>query len=220
MRNEQAVAVRESPGPEALRDERFQSLLAPEDWASLPAPVRRRFSVRLGNAQSVVYVGEVAETRVSLAGRAFAQLARLIGAPLPFESGGRTASAVMVAEDEQIGGQLWTRVYAREGQFPQVIHSAKRFDGPTGIEECVRFGVGMALTIHVESRALVFRSAHYFARIAGRRLRIPHWLTPGELEVVHREERDGRFSFTLTVRHRLFGEIIRQIAFFRDAPPV
>jgi hypothetical protein len=216
MRNGQGVALREPAERQALRDERFQSLLPPEDWASLPAPVQRRFSVRLGHAQNVVYVGEVAETRVSLMGRVFAQLARLVGAPLPFESGGRAASAVMVAEDEQIGGQLWTRVYAREGDFPQVIHSAKRFDGPTGIEECVRFGVGMALSIHVESRALVFRSAHYFVRIAGRRWRIPHWLTPGELEVVHREERDERFSFTLTVRHRVFGEIIRQIAFFRD----
>jgi hypothetical protein len=216
MRNWQGVVLPEPAEREALRDERFQSLLSPEEWASLPTPVQRRFSLRLGHAQNAVYVGEVAETRVSFAGRVFAQLARLIGAPLPFESGGRAASAVMVAEDEQIGGQLWTRVYARDGEFPQVIHSAKRFDGPTGIEECVRFGVGMALTIHVESRALVFRSAHYFVRIAGRRVPIPHWLTPGGLEVVHREERDGRFSFTLTVRHRLFGEVIRQIAFFRD----
>jgi len=43
-------------------------------------------------------------------------------------------------------------------------------------------------------------------------------LSPGRMEVVHREERDGRFSFTLTVRHRWFGELIHQVAFFRDAP--
>jgi hypothetical protein len=208
--------ARRQPRREAREDDRFRSLLPPRDWASLPAPVRRRFSLRLGHAESAVYIGEVASTRVSFAGALFAQLARVVGAPLPFESGGRAAAAVMVAEDERIGGQLWARVYAREGEFPQVIHSAKRFEGPTRIEECVRFGVGMALTIHVESRALVFRSAHYFVRIAGRRWRIPGWLTPGEIEVMHREERDGRFSFTLTVRHRLFGEIIRQIAFFRD----
>jgi hypothetical protein len=203
----------------AREDGRFRSLLAPRDWASLPAPVRRRFSVKLDAAQSAVYVGEVAATKVSFIGRLFAQVARLIGAPLPLASGGRTASAVMVAEDERIGGQLWTRIYARDGRFPQVIHSAKRFDGPTGIEECVGLGVGMALTIHVESRALVFRSAHYFVRIGAYRLRLPHWLTPGMLEVVHREERDGRFSFTLSVTHRWFGQLIHQVAFFRDAPP-
>lgn len=206
------------PRREAREDDRFRSLLPPQDWASLPAPVRRRFSVRLGAAESAVYIGEVACTRVRFVGAVFAQIARLVGAPLPFESGGRTASAVMVAEDERIGGQLWTRVYARAGKFPQVIHSAKRFDGPTGIEECVGLGVGMALTIHVEDRALVFRSAHYFVRVGARRLRLPWWLTPGSLEVAHREERDGRFSFTLTVTHRWFGELIHQVAFFRDAP--
>jgi hypothetical protein len=207
------------PREAAREDGRFRALLAPKEWASLPAAVRRRFSVRLDAAQSAVYVGEVAETKVTFIGGLFAQLARLIGAPLPLASGGRTASAVMVAEDEKIGGQLWTRVYAREGRFPQVIHSAKRFDGPTGIEECVGFGVGMALSIHVESRALVFRSAHYFVRVGAFRLRLPHWLTPGRMEVVHREERDGRFSFTLTVTHPWFGKLIQQIAFFRDAPP-
>jgi hypothetical protein len=205
------------PRPAAREDDRFRALLPSQDWASLPAAVRRRFSVRLDGAQSAVYIGEVASTHVTFVGRLFAQLARLVGAPLPLASGGRTASAVMVAEDERIGGQLWTRIYARDGQFPQVIHSAKRFDGPTGIEECVALGVGMALTIHVESRALVFRSAHYFVRVGARRLRLPHWLTPGQIEVVHREERDGRFSFTLTVTHRVFGELIRQVAFFRDA---
>lgn len=213
-----ATAFRE-PRPAAHEDRRFRSLLPPQDWASLPAPVQRRFSVRLDAAESAVYVGEVASTKVTFAGRVFAQIARLIGAPLPLSSGGRTASVVMVAEDEKIGGQIWTRVYARDGEFPQVIHSAKRFDGPTGIEECVGLGVGMALTIHVEARALVFRSAHYFVRIGAWRLRLPHWLTPGGIEVVHREERDGRFSFTLTVTHRWFGELIHQIAFFRDAPP-
>lgn len=211
-------AVRQ-PRPAALTDGRFRALLAPQDWASLPAPVQRRFSVRLEHAQNAVYIGEVAETRVTWSGRMFAQVARLFGAPLPLASGGRTAAAVMVAEDEAIGGQLWTRVYAREGRFPQVIHSAKRFAGPTGIEECVGMGVGMALTIHVEARALVFRSAHYFVRFGSRRFRLPALVTPGRMQVVHREERDGRFSFTLTVTHPLFGEMIRQIAFFRDAPP-
>ena len=98
-----------------------------------------------------------------------------------------------------------------------MVRSAKRFDGPTGLEECVRFGVGMSLRTYVEQRALVFRSSGYFVRIGPRRLPLPGWLMPGEMEVVHREEHDGRFSFVLTVRHPLLGEILRQIAFFRDS---
>lgn len=49
------------------------------------------------------------------------------------------------------------------------------------------------------------------------RLRIPRVLTPGTIEVIHREERAGQFSFTLNVDHPWFGRIIQQVAFFRDA---
>jgi hypothetical protein len=101
--------------------------------------------------------------------------------------------------------------------LPQVICSTKRFAGPTGLEECVRAGIGMALAVSVEQRSLVFRSTEYFWRCGRVRLRIPDWLTPGRISVIHREERTGRFSFTLIVTHAWFGETIRQVGFFRDA---
>ena len=93
----------------------------------------------------------------------------------------------------------------------------KRFAGPTGLEECVGAGIGMALAVTVEHRALVFRSTEYFWRAGPLRLHIPDWLTPGSIEVVHREELAGRFSFTLTVTHPWFGETVQQVGFFRDA---
>lgn len=209
-----------APGRQSVAadEPRFRALVDPADWAALPALVRRRFSIKLEHAQTLVYVGEVAETRMTLAGRCFGWLGLLIGAPLPLAPGGRTAAAVMITEDETLGGQLWTRIYARPGKFAQVIHSAKRFAGATGLEECVGAGVGMRLTLHVEHRALVFRSAGYFLTLGARRLPLPGWLMPGRMEIVHREERGGHFSFTLKVTHPLFGEMIRQIAFFRDPP--
>jgi hypothetical protein len=197
-------------------DRRFEALLEPADWARLPSPVRRRFSRHLGPAQPAVYAGEVAVTRLSRLGWWLAALARLIGAPLPLAAGGRAAACVVVVEDPRAGGQRWTRLYERPGRPAQVIHSIKRFAGPTGLEECVGGGIGMGLTLAVEGRSLVFRSAGYFWRFAQFSFALPPWLTPGRLEVRHREERAGRFSFTLTLTHPWFGVLIEQVAFFED----
>ena len=198
-------------------DRRFERLLAPAAWASLPAAVRRRFSEHPTGTDSSVYAGEVARTTLSRAGRVFGQLARLIGAPLPLTTGGRFAACVVVTE-ESAGRQRWTRLYARPGRESQVIHSTKCFAGPTGLEECVGCGIGMRLMLSVEQRALVFRSAGFFVRVGALSLAIPAWLTPGTVEVRHREERDGRFSFTLRVVHPRFGLVVDQVAFFEDRP--
>jgi len=146
-------------------DGRFERLLAPAAWRRLPLPVRRRFSQHLGPTASAVYTGEVASTRLNLAGRVFGQLARLIGAPLPLAGSGRVAVCVVVTAEDADGGQRWTRLYARPGRPPQVIHSSKNFAGPTGLEECVGAGVGMRLVLSVDERALVFRSAGFFVRL-------------------------------------------------------
>ena len=182
--------------------------------------IRRRFSQHLGHGQRVVYAGSVAHTRLSALGWLFAQLARVLGCPLPLESGGRLPVVVVVTGCERVGGQLWTRIYDRADRFPQVIQSVKCFGGSTGLTELVGGGVGMRLRLSVENRALAFRSAGYFWRFRGFEMSLLDWFTPGEIEVVHREERHGEFSFSLTITHRWAGRIIDQIAFFREGRSV
>jgi hypothetical protein len=200
----------------ALGDLRFRALVPEADWGKLPLPIRRRFSKRLADGETAVYVGEVLETRLSCAGWLLAQLLRLIGAPLPTGRDAGVASVVTVTEDWASGGQTWTRLYARRGSFPQVIHSSKRFAGRTGLEEYVGYGIGMALTVAVEDGALVFRSDGYFVGNLARRFFLPAWATPGALSVTHAEIGDGRFRFTLEIVHPRFGLIIRQSAAFRE----
>jgi len=195
----------------------FRTLVGEAGWQRLPMAVQARFERKLAPGDSAAFVGAVASTRMSLYGRFWAQLARLIGAPLPLKCLERAAAAVIVTQEEGADTQVWTRVYHESGLLPQVICSTKRFSGPTGLEECVGAGIGMALVTAVEDRALVFRSTEYFWRVGGLQLRIPEWLTPGRIAVIHREERAGRFSFTLIVTHPWFGETIHQVAFFRDA---
>jgi hypothetical protein len=208
-----------SPAREAIDDLRFCALLGETEWSKLPAPVRRRFAKRLADGATVVYVGEVVECRISRAGWLLAQLARLIGGPLPLTSDTGVASVVSVTEERATGGQIWTRLYARRDRLPQVIHSAKRFLGPTGLEEHVGCGIGMALRIYVADGALIFRSDHFFLNWLGWRLRLPAWLTPGAITVSHADLDDGRFLFSLDVNHPRFGPLIHQAAAFREARP-
>ena len=190
--------------------------LAGDSWIRLPAPIRRRFSRHLADGERIVYLGEVAATHMTIVGRLVAQLARLVGAPLPLEAGGCVPVTVIVTGSPRLCGQVWTRIYDRARSFPQVIQSVKRFGGATGLEEIVAHGVGMRLELGVRDGALVFRSAGYFIRCLGLQLSLPGWLTPGVIEVIHREEAGGQFSFSLSVTHLWAGPIIDQIAFFRE----
>jgi hypothetical protein len=194
----------------------FQELVGEAAWTQLPRAVRQRFGRLLAPGESAGFIGEVSATTMTNTGWLWAQIARLMGAPLPLKRLSHTPAAVLVTEDATSDMQLWTRIYHEPGRLPQVIRSMKRFAGPTGLEECVGAGVGMMLTVTVEHRCLVFRSEEYFWRAGRLRVRIPRLLTPGRIEVIHREERAGRFSFTLNVDHRWFGRIIQQVAFFRD----
>jgi Domain of unknown function (DUF4166) len=197
-------------------DMRFRALLGAEGWGRLPETVRRRFSKRLCGINSIIYQGEVVACRISRAGRVLAQLLRLIGAPLPLSRDVFVPAVVTVTEDEAGGGQLWTRHYGHHGRFPQIIHSAKRFAGPTGLEEHVGAGIGVALRLAVEGEALMFRSDHYFWQVGSIRLRLPGWLTPGALTIGHVDCGSGTFAFTLTLEHPWLGALIDQTAMFRD----
>jgi Domain of unknown function (DUF4166) len=200
-----------------LDDHRFRALLPDEDWGRLPVAIWRRFSKRLGEGKTVVYVGEIDDASFSRVGWWVAQVARVIGGPLPTGRETGVPIIVTVTEDAASGGQIWTRICARRDGFPQVIHSAKRFAGPTGLEEYVGFGVSMALEISVENEALCFRSVSYALQLGRFRLPLPEWLTPGDLTVTHADLGGGTFRFTLEIVHPRFGMLVRQSAVFKEA---
>ncbi|MFM1813789.1 MAG: hypothetical protein RLZ98_484 [Pseudomonadota bacterium] len=167
-----------------------------------------------------LYRGRVIETVLPPAGRIIANLARLTGAPLPLHDGATGPASVTVTENPGLGGQVWTRVYASPGRLPQAIQSAKRFRGPTGIEEFLgpwrHLGLIMTLRVLVDGGALVFESAGYTLEVFGRRFRIPEFLAPGRCRITHRDLGAGRFTFTLDLVHPVFGLLCRQVAEFQD----
>src|SRR5262249_7869278 len=132
LRSPQTKA-RPQPGTEPrieFGDLRFRALMTEEDWASLPLAIRRRFSKRLAVGQTIVYAGEILETRMSGAGWWFAQAARLIGGPLPLtrDIQGRArimhvASVVTVTEDVATGGPILTPPLSPPKALPPPIPS-------------------------------------------------------------------------------------------------
>lgn len=204
--------------PEGLGDLRFRALLPAGDWAALPEAVRRRFSHRLRDGATAVYAGRILRMERTRLGAALAHGLRPFGAPLPLwpDTGG--ASVISVTEDEAGGGQVWTRLYARARGFPQIVHSAKRFAGPTGLEEHLGRGVSIALSVSVEEGALVFRSAGYALTVGARRLPLPGVLSPGRLTVRHEDRGAGAFLFELTLDHPVLGRLLHQAGLYRDVP--
>lgn len=198
-------------------DLRFRALVGRAAWDALPEAVRKRFSKRLSGEAVALYRGRVVRTEFSHPGWLFAQILRLIGAPLPISRDVDVPAVVSVSEDARTGGQVWSRLYGRRKAFPQVIHSAKRFAGPTGLEEYVGRGIGMALKVEPMADGLRFVSDHYFLMLAGKRMRLPRWIEPGRTVVEHHDLGFGCFMFSLMVRHPLFGRLVDQHALFRDA---
>ena len=185
-------------------DNRFSDLVGTEPWIKLPPAVRKRFGKRLRGGVSVAYQGKVVSMRMNLAGRILAHAARIIGAPLPYDlsSVGQPA-VVTVTEDIAGSGQFWIRQYGRAAGFPQVVHSSKRFSGPTGLEEYIGYGIGMALNVSVEDDGLLFKSDHYFVKLFGLRVRIPKILSPGALVIGHHDLGCGKFSLWCQQLHQV-----------------
>ena len=203
--------------PAELHDLRFRSLIGREAWEMLPAAVQKRFSKRLSGVAVALYRGRVVRTEHSRLGWLFAQALRLVGAPLPLSRDGDVPAVVCVSEDAASGGQVWSRMYGRASGFPQVIHSAKRFAGATGLEEYVGRGIGMALRVEPMTDGLRFVSDHFFIMIRTTRWRLPRWAEPGRTVVEHHDLRGGRFAFDLELCHPLFGRLVAQPAEFTDA---
>lgn len=201
----------------ALVDLRFRALVGRKAWDALPELVRRRFSKRLSGEAVALYRGRVIRTEFSRLGWLLAQALRLIGGPLPLSRDTGMPAVVSVSEDAATGGQIWSRLYGRRRGFPQVIHSAKRFAGPTGLEEYIGRGIGMALRVEPMADGLRFVSDHYFLLLSRMRVRLPRWMSPGRTVVEHHDLGHGCFRFSLMLDHPLLGRLVEQHALFRDA---
>ena len=214
-------ANRETNPGQYLGDIRFRQLLGKRGWNELPQSVQRRFNKRVRHGESQIYKGYVSHTHMNTIGWVLAQALRIVGAPLPIDRANTGQAAIVtITEDAKGSGQFWTRQYGRHAGFPQIVHSSKRFAGPTGLEEYIGCGIGMTLRLAVENGVLLFLHDRYFFTLFGTRLYLPKFLEPGTLTVSHTDGgkcRDGRwFEFGLQLVHPWFGQLFNQRVMFKD----
>lgn len=192
--------------PDASSELDYRGLLGEAAWQALPAPTRARFS-----SHAAVYEGTM-QLRASVAGWLLAWLLTLVGSPLPKLRDANVPTTVIVAPDAATGGSRWTRVY-RLGAKTQTIASVKAVEG-RGLVERLAAGVRMPLALFVRHGALHFKSLGYHLDLGPVRIALPAWWPPGETEVIHRDLGDGRFRFTMRIRHTWLGELVRHDGVF------
>jgi len=198
-----------------LPDPSFRALLGEFAWRRLVPAVRARFAVKPAPGTAILYRGTMHEVRASWAGKLLAEICRLFGTPLAPYCGSDVPVSVRLHLASDGNGIVWERTYHFARRAPVTCVSVKRAES-SGLVEIVGGGLGLALSLAERDGALHFRSTGYFWHWRRRRLPLPRWLTPGEINVVHADLGNGRFRFAIAVAHPLFGEIIRQDGVFVD----
>jgi len=181
-------------------------VLGPQAWHRLPARVRRRFGAHV---EAICYQGTM-DLYCSPLGRVMAWLAWPLRGPLVPHCAKQLPVEVSVTPQDD-GGIRWTRRLGR-----QEVSSVKSHHPNGGVLERTRGGLAMALDVFEERQALVFQSRRYLCCIGPLRLPLPGWLTPGRCRVEHRDLGAGRFRFTLTMTHPLWGLTFQQTGDFVD----
>ena len=176
----------------------------PADWARLPETLRARFAVRHA---PVRYAADMRFERSPI-GAVFALLAKPFKAPLPLH---HRIDVPVTVDVYAVGTDI---VWSRQFGPANIVRSVKSA-GPAGtVIERTDGGLGMVLDVSVDGAALVFTSRAFFLSVGRWRVPIPAWLTPGRCRVEHRAVDAGRFRFTLTMTHPLWGTTFRQTGLF------
>jgi len=213
----QAPRVKTSPALKTTVGKTLRyPILVGDKWGTLPKSIQDRFLKWTQNRKVIIYQGRLLETRFSKLGHILSKLCWLIGKPLPDVRNVRGPTTVIVRECRERNAQIWTRIYPRENNVPQVIQSIKVFEGITGLEEMITKTIGMSLILEAHTDRLDFVSNHYFIKLGHIRLKIPSSLTPGRLCVSHKALGPKRFRFTLSITHRFWGELIFQTAIYQE----
>lgn len=187
-----------------------------ESWNALVPDIRKRFSEEPAINTPIFYRGIMHRVERSRAGCLLALLTKIIGNPLPPMGGKDIQTEIALHRQKGRTGVFWRRTYYFAGHAPYTAISEKCENASGGMEERVGCGFGMRLQASAKNGHLYFRSTRYFWRILGIAILLPHWLTPGQTTVEHRNISRDTFRFTLSMDHPLLGRTFFQTGIFKQ----
>lgn len=185
----------------------YHSLLGVKAWGRLDPAIRDRFGARNHNR---AFYGAMRRVELSIPGRFLALLSRLLGSSLFPHTGTDIVTLIDVDGAAADASGTWSRAYLMPNGRRFTVKSVKRFDAKDGLLECLGRGFVMKLDLHAQPDALHFVSAGYQWRCGRLHIPLPDMLSPGATHVTHRELGSGRFRFTLSIDHTLFGRLVFQ----------
>jgi hypothetical protein len=199
--------------PRSEDDTSYREILGELAWRRLYPEIRARFSRRPAPGAAIRYTGIMHIVELSFMGWLLAQFCRLIGTPLAPYRGNNVPMDIRLEADPALGGVRWIRRYGF-GDASVEVRSTKTRSARQELTEHIGYGFSMRLHLRERRGDLHFVSHAYDLTLFGRRLTIPHWLTPGITTVTHEQLRDDLFRFTLSVDHPVFGRTIYQDGYF------
>jgi len=176
---------------------------------------------RLADGRTAIYVARSSRSALAGLGWWLAQIARLIGGPLPISTDTHVPSIVTVTEDAATSGQVWTRIYAPRNGFPRSFTPRTRFAGQTGLRNISASVSALRCGLLSMAMDLLFRSAGYLCRSGPLKIfRLPAFphagaLTVDPIPILAAES----FNSPLEILHPRFGMLVRQSAVFMEATP-
>ncbi len=187
-------------------------------WQSVYPDIRARMDRLLTSRTETVFEGSGCVRR-SPVGWVFAQLSRLLGAPLVRGQGERVKIRVRVAPTAN-GLRCWHREFEFADGTRQLVQTTKTVHPKLGFVDAVGAEGEklLAMKMHVWSRgkSLFFSSDTYILRFRFFTIRLPAILTPGNLFAEHRDEGNGVFRYILAFRHPIWGETFYQDGLFKQ----
>jgi len=195
---------------EEQHEKNFRQLVKGGGWLKLKPAIRSRFDA-MAMGEIFDYSGEMIIRRSAI-GAFFACACKLFGAPLVRHKDENAHVDIRVFEQKD--GICWARTLHFADKPSLTVSSVKIINKDHGLMERVGGGLHMKLNVYEEDGNMHFVSESYYIKIFNHFIALPLLITPGKLHVAHIENGNGTFRFTMSFKHKIWGETFYQDGIF------